>query len=258
MRTIIIEDEYPAAERLCELIRLVAPEITVSAILGSVSAAKSWLGRHPAPDLIFSDIQLSDGLAFEALETVAAKTAIVFTTSYDQYAIRAFKLNSMDYLLKPIKQTDLRTALDKYKTLKAESPLQEDIARLQSLMEAFQPVPAKQYKDRFLVRHQERLITVGCQEIAYFYTANEMVMLQKKDGQQFLIEHSMEELETLLDPKIFFRLNRQLIAHLEAIKKICLHFNKRLKIEMTPPLKEEIIVSKEKTPAFKRWLEGKT
>ena len=258
MRTVIIEDEYPAAERLQEMIRIVAPEMNVETILGSVSAANKWFARHPMPDLIFSDIQLSDGLAFETLEKNDVKAPVVFTTSFDQYAIRAFKLNGMDYLLKPIKQAELSNAIRKYKSLHRDMAGRDNFQKLQNLIETLAPdQQPKAYKDRFLVKHQEQLIRVHIEEIAYFYTANEMVLLQKHDGGHYLVDYTLEELESQLDPKTFFRLNRQLMAHIDAISAIHLHFNKRLKVELKPPLNEDIIISKVKSPAFKRWLEGK-
>ena len=257
MRTVIIEDEYPAAERLQEMIQMVAPEMKVETILGSVSAADKWFAEHPMPDLIFSDIQLSDGLAFETLEKNDVKAPVVFTTSFDQYAIRAFKLNGMDYLLKPIKQAELTEAIRKYKTLHTDHTLQNNFQRLQNLIETLHPNQPTVYKNRFLVKHHEQLVRVNADDIAYFYTANEMVLLQKKDGVQYLVDYALEELESSLDPKLFFRLNRQLIAHVDAIDTIHLYFNKRLKVDLIPPLKEEVVISKAKSPAFKRWLEGK-
>ena len=257
MRTVIIEDEYPAAERLQEMVQMVAPEMTVETILGSVSAADDWFAAHPMPDLIFSDIQLSDGLAFETLEKNDIKVPVVFTTSFDQYAIRAFKLNGMDYLLKPIKQVELNEAIQKYRTLHADHSLQDNFHRLQNLIETLSPGQQSMYKDRFLVKHQEQLVKVNVDEIAYFYTTNEMVLLQKLDGEQYLVDYTLEELEGSLDPKKFFRLNRQLMANIDAVDAIHLYFNKRLKVELNPPLREEVIISKVKSPAFKKWLEGK-
>ncbi|TRX60467.1 response regulator transcription factor [Fulvivirga sp. M361] len=257
MRTVIIEDEYPAAERLQELVELVAPESDVVAILGSVTAANQWFETHPMPDLIFSDIQLSDGLVFEVLEKNSIKTPVIFTTSFDQYAIRAFKLNGMDYLLKPIKQVELRTAIEKYKTLRPDFSLQDQFFRMQDLIENFRQDGKKQYKDRFLVKYNDQLLKVRTEEIAYFYTTNEMVLLQKYDGGQYLIDYTLEELEGNLDPTVFFRLNRQLMVHLDAIQAIHLYFNKRLKVELNPAFNEEVIISKAKSPAFKRWLDGK-
>ncbi|MEO0331502.1 MAG: LytTR family DNA-binding domain-containing protein [Bacteroidota bacterium] len=256
MQTVIIEDEYPAAERLKELIQWVAPELNVATILGSVSAADQWFTKHPAPDLIFSDIQLSDGLVFETLERNSIKAPIIFTTSFDHYAIRAFKLNGMDYLLKPIKQTELRAAIEKYQSLRADFSFQNQFSRLQNLIETLKPQESPSYKDRFVIKHQEQLITVRTEEIAYFYTVNDITLLQKQRGEQYLIDFTLEELEKCLDPSVFFRLNRQLIAHTNAIQAVHLHFNRRLKIELSPPLNEEVIISKAKSPAFKKWLEG--
>ena len=257
MLTVIIEDEYPAAERLKELIQLVAPELKVVATLGSVSMADQWFTRHPSPDLIFSDIQLSDGLAFETLERNNIKAPIIFTTSFDHYAIRAFKLYGIDYLLKPIKQSELRTAIEKYQSLKTDFSFHESFSHLQSLIETLKPQNKPSYKERFLIKHHEQLIAIDIGDIAYFYTVNDMTLLQKRKGDQYLVDFTLEELEKTLDPSLFFRLNRQLIAHKKAIQAVRLHFNKRLKIELSPTLKEDIIISKAKAPVFKRWLEGK-
>jgi DNA-binding LytR/AlgR family response regulator len=261
MNILIIEDEYPAAERLERMILKIAPSASILEKLDSVEASLLWLQSQPSPDLIFSDIQLSDGLSFQIFEAISPKAPIIFTTSYDEYAIKAFKVKSIDYLLKPIKASELQSAIEKYQELKnsfiKNSTSQHDFSlRLEALMDNLQQKPQQNaYKSRFLVKQQEELIPVSIAEIAYFFTTNELVCLVKKDGRQFLIEHTLEQLEILLHPSKFFRLNRQYIASVESIRKIHHYFNGKLKIDLQPESTAEVLISREKASVFKDWLE---
>lgn len=254
MRALIIEDEYPAAERLQKLIYKVNPEIGISAVIDSVEGARNWLSTHQPPDLIFSDIQLSDGLSFEIFENTLVNSPIIFTTSYDEYAIKAFKVKSIDYLLKPVKLQELQQAIDKYKDLKQISHTAHAL-KLESLLDVL-PTSAKKYKNRFLVKSREQLIPVVEDQIAYFQASNELVLLVKKDSKKYLIDYTLEQLEKLLNPEQFFRLNRQFIAHLSAIEQIHTYFNGKLKLELIPKANEEVLVSRDKAHVFKSWLEG--
>lgn len=261
MKALIIEDEYPAAERLERLIRKEDESIEIVAVLESVKSALSWFESHAQPDLIFSDIQLSDGLSFQIFEQLPATSPIIFTTSYDEYAIKAFKVKSIDYLLKPIKPSELAQAIAKFKDLQVafsrdRKEAQNYARRIESLLESL-PTTGKKYKSRFLIEHSEQLIPVAIEQIAYFLTANEMVCLVQKDNKQFLINYTLEELEQYLDPALFFRLNRQFIAHLSAIRKIHTYFNGKLKIELHPDVSQDVLVSREKSPLFKLWIEGR-
>ncbi|WP_375437317.1 LytR/AlgR family response regulator transcription factor [uncultured Hymenobacter sp.] len=260
MRTIIIEDEYLAVEHVQNLLRQ-HPAIDVVAVLPSVAEAIHWLSNNPAPDLIFSDIQLSDGLSFEVFDAVSVRAPIIFTTSFNEYALQAFTLLSLDYLLKPIQAADLARALEKHAYWLTQTTPQEQqqgreaqLAKVQQLLEQFAPTQSR-YRQRFLVMAGEQLLPVAVEEIAYCYTLHELVYLVRHDGRKFSLEHTLEKLETLLDPAVFFRLNRQYLVSLKAIDKMYPHFAGKLKIELLPPRAEEILVSRDRTPLLKRWLE---
>lgn len=255
MKTIIIEDEYPAAERLQRQIKKIDAKIEILAVLQSIESACEWLKNEESPDLIFSDIQLSDGLSFEIFDQISVKSPIIFTTSYDEYAIKAFKVKSIDYLLKPIKAIELERAIQKYKDFEHSFSKNEYALKIESLIDNLKPSHQK-YKNRFLVKSQEQLIPVSQEEIAYFFTSNEMVCLVRKDDKQWLVDYTLEELENLLDPSLFFRLNRQLIANISSIGQINTYFNGKLKLSLQPIFSQEVLISREKAQAFKNWLEG--
>jgi DNA-binding LytR/AlgR family response regulator len=253
-RILLIEDEYPAAERLSKMV-LTLGDTEIIASLDSIENSVAFLKSSNTIDLIFSDIQLSDGLSFKIFEQVSVQVPIIFTTSYDEYAIRAFKVKSIDYLLKPIKQEELIQAYKKYKELFNKTENQDYSTKIASLLQEISQQKPKNYQQRFLVKHQEQLIPVAQEQIAYFYSANKMVCLISKDGKQFLVDYTLEELEDLLNPTYFFRLNRQFIASVESISKIHQYFHGKLKLELEPSSTEEVIVSREKSPIFQQWLE---
>lgn len=256
MKAIIIEDEYPAAERLQKLISKADPDIDICAVIDSVEGSLKWLSLNPAPDLIFSDIQLSDGISFEIFEQAMVNSPIIFTTSYDEYAIKAFKVKSIDYLLKPIKQQELEKAIQKYKELPYESSAgSANALQLESLLDLI-PTSHKKYKTRFLVKSQEQLIPIFEEQIAYFLASNELVFLVKNDGKKYMVDYTLEQLDKLLNPEKFFRLNRQFISHLSAIHEIHTYFNGKLKLKLMPMVSDEVLVSRDKAGPFKSWLEG--
>lgn len=253
MKALIIEDEYPAVERLTKLIQKIDADFQIIGVLDSVSNAISWFEENPTPDLIFSDIQLSDGLSFEIFETVLLQSPVIFTTSYDEYAIKAFKLRSIDYLLKPIKIQELQQAIQKFKDMNKAMVINQ-LQSVENLIDTL-PLTNKKHKSRFLVKQQEQLLPIAQEEIAYFLTANEMVCLITKNNRQFLVDYTLEDLENLLNPQYFFRLNRQIIAHIDSIDAIYLHLNGKLKLNLKPVVNFEIFVSREKATAFKNWVE---
>jgi DNA-binding LytR/AlgR family response regulator len=255
MKALIIEDEYPAAERLEKLLKKLDPRIEISGVLESVESAKRWFRSGQAVDIIFSDIQLSDGLSFQIFEDFPAHSPIIFTTSYDEYAIKAFKVKSIDYLLKPIKLPELEEAIKKYENFKQDFSPQAYAQKVESMLDSLE-MSRKTYKTRFLVKNGEQLVPIHQEQVAYFYTANEMSCLVASDGRQFLVDYNLEELESMIDPLSFFRLNRQFIGRVNAIQKIYTYFNGKLKVELRPETAQEIIVSREKAPAFKAWLDG--
>ncbi len=254
MKTIIIEDEYPAAERLEKLLHKLETPIRILAVLQSIAEALRWLSQNPAPDLIFSDIQLSDGLSFRIFETHPVKSPVIFTTSYDEYAIKAFKVKSIDYLLKPIKFQELQVAVTKFQEMQAPA-VTDYTLKIDSLLDTLQTT-GKRYKSRFLVKHLEQLVPIQKEEIAYFFTTNGLVCLVRRDAKQFIIDYNLEELAKLLDPAYFFRINRQVIASLPAIQNIHTYFNGKLKLDLQPKIAQEVLVSRDKVQAFKEWLEG--
>ncbi|MET4108216.1 LytTR family DNA-binding domain-containing protein [Hymenobacter sp. UYP22] len=258
MTVLLLEDEYPAAERLQRLLRQAAPETQVLAVLDSVAGALQWLDTRPAPDLILSDIQLADGLSLEVFDQTVVRSPVIFTTAYDAYAIRAFKANSVDYLLKPVKLAELTTALTKLQEWRTPTapPAPDDTAqRLERLLDTL-PRPERQYKTRFLVRSGEQLLPVAATQAAWFQSRHETTTLATLDGRRYVVEYTLEQLESLLDPAHFFRLNRQLLAHLPAVQRLHPHFNGKLLVELQPAPNEEILVSREKAGAVKSWLEG--
>ena len=253
MDVLIIEDEPLAAERLQEMLTRYDLRMRVAATLDSIEDSVAWLLGNPVPDLILMDIHLSDGLSFGIFSLVHVKSPIIFTTAYDQYAIQAFKVNSIDYLLKPVAYQDMVRALQKFNALaKGENTLSPEILRQVADLVGQQQ---KNHKGRFLVRFGDHLQYKTVQETAYFYADGKVVYLVTSDAKRFIVEYTLEELETLLDPDVFHRVNRKVIVNLEAVKDVKLHSNSRLRLFLRPALEGETVVSREKVAAFKAWLD---
>jgi DNA-binding LytR/AlgR family response regulator len=262
MTVLLLEDEPPAAERLQRVLAQAAPAARVLAVLDTVAGALSWLATNPAPDLILSDIQLADGLSLEVFEQTLVRSPVIFTTAYDAYAIRAFRANSIDYLLKPVKLLELSAALDKLRRWPAAAPpaptetaAASSARRLERLLDAL-PRPERQHKTRFLVRHGEQLLPLPAAQAAWFQSRHETTTLATLDGRRLVVDYTLEQLEALLDPTRFFRLNRQLIAQLPAVQRLHPHFNGKLLVDLQPAPSEEVLVSREKAGLVKSWLEG--
>jgi DNA-binding LytR/AlgR family response regulator len=251
MKILIIEDEILAADRMEKLVLSQNLENKVLAKLRSVESAVAWWRAHPAPDLIISDIQLLDGECFEIFSQVKVETPVIFTTAYDQYAIRAFEVHSLDYLLKPISPEKLAQSLEKVKKyVQAEAPA----FSYEQLAELIKP-NVKNYKSRFMVKFGNRIVAIPLDEIAYFFSESKLSFIVGKDGKKFVLDQTLQEIEDLLDPKLFFRINRQLVVCFEAISEMHPHFKGRIKLKLKPEFKDEVVVSSERTPEFKRWLE---
>ena len=255
MSCLIIEDEFPAAARLRALIEKVAPSMVVGPTLESVEKAVAYLREQPHPDLIFSDIHLSDGLSFDIYRQVPVGSPIIFTTAFDQYAIKAFEVNSIDYLLKPIRADHLQKALAKWQQRKVDLDFQAQFRQMLAQM-PMGNTPPKSYKTRFLVKGRDQLIPVEAGEIAYFSSAHEVVYLVTYSGRRWALDFTLDELEQKLDPQDFFRLNRQFLGSLNAIEAIHPYFNGRLKLQLQPAPQKEVLVSREKAKRSKAWLEG--
>lgn len=250
MTTIIIEDEKPAARLLQR--KLQKLDVEVGVLLHSVEEAIEWFTINEHPDLIFLDIQLSDGLSFEIFEKVEIKSAVIFTTAYDEYALRAFKLNSIDYLLKPIDEDDLVVAVTKFKSrLPKQETLQLDFDQIKKMLS--NPFD-KNFKKRFTVKIGQHLKVILVEEIECFFSENKGTYIHTFDNRNFLIEATLELLEQDLDPAEFFRVSRKFIIPLKAIKEIVVHSNSRLKVILPSYKDEEVIVSREKVADFKNWI----
>ncbi len=253
MKVIIIEDEQPAALQLKKILTQNDPSVSVIEIIDSVEASVKWLQTFPAPDAIFMDIQIADGLSFDIFNHVNIQSPVVFTTAFDQYAIKAFKVNAVDYLLKPIDEDELGEVLDKLKKKKAETIPFDNGLFLKNLLQDF---PKKDYKQRFLIKNGQNLTSIDVSDIAYFFSEDGINQFYVFSNKKHIVENTLDELETMLNPKDFFRINRKLIVSIKAIQKISPHFNSRLKLSLTPQYRDEILVARERVSDFKAWLGG--
>jgi DNA-binding LytR/AlgR family response regulator len=251
MNVLIIEDEKPAARRLARLLSEL--EVEVSTMLHSVEEAVEWFQQNEHPDLIFLDIQLSDGLSFEIFDVVEVKSAIIFTTAYDEYALQAFKLNSIDYLLKPIDNEELEDAVRKYQNLKpAQNQISLDFEDIKKLL--VNPLELE-YKKRFTIRLGQHLKIINANEIECFYSENKGTYAATSEGRNYLLDTTLENLENELSPQIFFRVSRKFYININHIKDIISYTNSRLIIKLNRYNEQEIIVSRERVKDFKLWLE---
>lgn len=252
MTILLIEDEAAAAQRLKELVLQLEPTAKVTSPIESVKEAVHWLEANDSPDLIISDVQLADGICFDIFKQVKITVPVIFTTAYDAYMLRAFKVNSIDYLLKPIDPGDLRFAFSKYHALK-----QDGRAMLaEGLKGLVQQLKGETHKTRFLVKQADRLLTIHESNVRWLMADGNLVYLCTDTGERYIIDDPLDELETLLAPGLFFRLNRQYIARINAIEQIYNHFNGRLKISLGHSKDDEVFVSREKATAFKKWLDS--
>jgi DNA-binding LytR/AlgR family response regulator len=255
MKAIIIEDENLIAKELKNKIASVAPDVTIVETLSSVKTANRWLMQNAEPDFVFADIQLSDGVSFEIFERYELKCPVIFTTAYDEYAMRAFKVNGIDYLLKPVDVNELKKAIEKCRSIvdnKSKLP-----TNIQELIQVLQQ-PAqnrKLYKEKFVVNVRNNWLPVLTKDIACFIREN-LNYLYTFEGEKYILDYTtLEEIEELLDPDIYFRANRQSIVHIDNIQSIKPHENQKLTLTLKAPLKMEQDISREKAPGFKKWFE---
>lgn len=247
-RFLIIEDEPLAARRMQKLLEELGYTMAHYERCESVAESVAWLQSHPAPDLIFQDIELADGPCFSIYETVRPDCPIIFTTAYHEHALRAFSLNSIDYVLKPIEVQDLKRAMDKFERLRA--PIAAPV--LDSVWKALQHKPA--YRQRLLVQKGEDLISLAVSEITWLRSEDKMTLLMRDTGEKFWLHSSLDELQDELDPEAFFRLNRGVLASRGAIQKVAVHLNGKLKVQLRLAPDADVLVSRERASDFKRWL----
>lgn len=249
MRVLIVEDEIAAARRLPRILLEIEPSAQILGITDSVSSTVEWIKSNPEPDLILLDIHLADGVSFKIFNQVKVKCPIIFTTAFDQYAIQAFKLNSVDYLLKPINPEDLRFSLNKFKEKQSPSnnfDFEKILAEIRK--------PQQDYQQRFVVQFADKLKAIEIDSVAYFMAMEKSVFLVSTDNHRYAIDYTMEKLETVLNPKSFFRVNRKFIVSFKSIKNMYFYSKSRVKLELNPPVDSEVIVSTERSSDFKEWL----
>lgn len=249
MKILIIEDELPAARQLTKLLLAHNPDFQILDTLDSVESAVRWFRTFPAPDLVLMDIQIADGLSFDIFRQVEVNAPVVFTTAFDQYAIQAFKVNAIDYLLKPVDPEELGRVLEKVANQKTK-PAAFDIGALAQFLKK------DQYKDRFLVKTGQQMTFITATDIAFFRSADGLTQAFTFAGKKYFVENTLEELDRLLDPRDFFRVSRNMMLRVNAIQKIHPHLNGRLKLDIQPGVPEDVFVSRERVGEFKAWLGG--
>lgn len=252
MKILIIEDEYHAQKYLSNLLKEIIPTVQILDMLDSVEDAVDWFNEHPAPNLIFMDIQLADGLSFNIFKKIEVNAPVIFTTAFDQYALQAFKVNSVDYLLKPIDEVDLQKAIDKYQNIYGTNT-NFNQASLLKVINSFQQ--KENFRQRFLIKQGKDFIYLPVEEIAYLYSADGMTFIMDTYKKRHLLDTTLDAIEKELNPKNFYRISRKQIIHIQSVAKIFAYFNHRLKLALKPESKVEAIVSRERVKEFKAWLD---
>jgi DNA-binding LytR/AlgR family response regulator len=254
MKVLIIEDEPFAQSELKRLLTKADSSIDVLDCTDSIEESVEWLAGNPAPDLIFMDIQLSDGLSFEIFRLTEVKAPVIFTTAYDEYAIQAFKVNSIDYLLKPVKLADLENAIRKFRTYYNKQDVQPQTISLKQIGQLLEAGVHK-YKSRFIAKTGDRIRHIDVNEIAFIKAEDNEVMLVTKGNNRYIIDYTLDQLGGLMDPDQFFRANRSYLVTISAISKVSKYFNSRLLIELMPSTEETVLISRVRVPDFLKWMD---
>ncbi|MCB0835110.1 MAG: response regulator transcription factor [Bacteroidetes bacterium] len=254
MKVLIIEDENSAAKRLEKLIKEIEPTFEIVETLDSVEGAVEWLENNEDPELIFMDIHLSDGSSFEIFKETHIKVPVIFTTAYDEYAIQAFKVNSVDYLLKPIKKQELRESLDKFFSVYRDHS-SGNAVDIQQLLASLKN-PSEEFQKRILIKYGQHIKAIEISETAYFYVDSRITFMKTHGGKNYPVDYNLDQLEGILDPKQFFRINRKFIINIDAISQMYAYSKSRVKVELIPDADDETIVSSERSSSFKKWLTG--
>jgi DNA-binding LytR/AlgR family response regulator len=256
MKILIVEDEVLAAKKLTKTVASVDENAEIIGIADSIQGTVEWLNNNPAPDLILMDIELADGQSFEIFGLTEVKSPVIFTTSYDEFALQAFKVNSIDYLLKPVQKEDLEAALNKFKQLKTiyKDEKKEEVNLEQIVKELQQKLQPKEFRKRFLVKHGQKLISIEIDEIAYFFSDGRLNFFKTFDNRKFVVDYTMDEMEEMLDPDKYFRISRSFYVSINAIDQLHDYFGNRLLLHLNPAVEKEAIVSREKVSDFKKWM----
>jgi two-component system response regulator LytT len=259
MKILIVEDEDLAVKKLKKTLYSVDEAAEVVGEADSIKGTVDWLQSNPTPDLILMDIELADGQSFEIFNHVQVKSPVIFITSYDEYALKAFKVNSVDYLLKPVQKEDLSAALDKYKEMRKLYTPEQPAASSQLLIEDLvkelqQKLQTKEFRKRFLVKHGQKLVSVEVEDIAYFFSDGRLNFFKTNDNKKFVVDYTMDELNEMLDPQRYFRISRSFFISVSSVAQIHDYFGNRLLLQLKPETDKEAIVSREKVSEFKNWL----
>jgi DNA-binding LytR/AlgR family response regulator len=254
MKVLVVEDEKSAAKRLQALLKDINPDIEIIGTIDTVKGTAAWFGKNTAPDLLFLDIQLADGLSFDIFEQAEISCPVIFTTAYDQYALKAFEVYSIDYLLKPIDKKKLLRSLDKFKNMVEGSKDKEsfDLSTLQNALEMMQ---GRKYKEGFIVKYGEHIKSFPVKNIVGFFSEEKISFFKNDDGRKYVVDYTIEQIESLVNPDFFFRINRKYIINLNAIEDVVVYSNSRLKLKVQHLNDHDLIVAREKVQAFKKWLD---
>lgn len=259
MKILIVEDEELAVKKLRKTLQSVDESAEVVGETDSIRSTVSWLQSNPSPDLILMDIELADGQSFEIFNQAQVKSPVIFITSYDEYALKAFKVNSVDYLLKPVQKEDLESALEKYKGIKKMyaadgTPSSPQVMIEDLVKELQQKLQTKDYRKRFLVKHGQKLVSVEADDIAYFFSDGRLNFFKTNDNKKYVVDYTMDELSDMLDPEKYFRISRSFFISVNSVGQIHDYFGNRLLLHLKPETDKEAIVSREKVTEFKSWL----
>jgi two-component system response regulator LytT len=252
MKILIVEDEELAVKKLRKNLLSVTENAEIVGVTDSIKTTVEWLHENPHPDLILMDIELADGQSFEIFNLTEVRSPVIFTTSYDEFALKAFKVNSLDYLLKPVQKEELQAALNKYQKLKQSSEGNLNMDNL--IKELQQKLRPKSFRKRFLVKHAQKLASVEISDIAYFYSDGRLNFFKTNDNKKYVVDYTMDELEDMLDPERYFRISRSFYVSINSVEKIDDYFGNRLILGLKPAVDKEALVSREKVTDFKNWL----
>lgn len=256
MKILIVEDEDLAVKKIQKTLADVDGNAEVIGVTDSIQSTVNWLESNNAPDLILMDIELSDGQSFEIFNRTKVKSAVIFTTSYDEFALKAFKVNSIDYLLKPVQKEELSAALNKFKSMQGlyKPPVNNELNMDALVKELQQKLQPKDYRKRFLVKHGQKLVSIETDDIAYFFSDGRLNFFKTFDNRKFVVDYTMDELEDMLDPQRYFRISRSFYISVASIDQIHDYFGNRLLLQLKPTVDKETIVSREKVTDFKKWM----
>jgi DNA-binding LytR/AlgR family response regulator len=254
MNILIVEDEELAVKKIKKTLAAVDDTAVVQGETDSIESTVQWLEKNAAPDLILMDIELADGQSFEIFKLTEVKSPVIFTTSYDEFALKAFKVNSIDYLLKPVQKEELEAALNKYKKLQEDKTASPDISMDNLVKQLQQKLQPKEYRKRFLVKHGQRLVSIDVNDIAYFFSDGRLNFFITGDNKKYVVDYTMDELEDMIDPVCFFRISRSFYVSVNSIEKIDDYFGNRLILGLKPVNNKEALVSREKVTEFKTWM----